>query len=101
MIEHVDMLVAIKDDELRVNDRVHYATVANYDCLYIDLSEKSNYLSSCYVCTAEQRSLSADPTCSVPRCHYGVLATNLTKPCDPEAYYAENSFPGSKVIDPI
>lgn len=34
MIEHVDMLVAIKDDELRVNDRVHYATVANYDCLY-------------------------------------------------------------------
>lgn len=46
------MLVAIKDDELRVNDRVHYATVANYDCLY-NRSVREKYLSAVllmYVC---------------------------------------------------
>lgn len=29
IIERVNVLVAIRDEELRVNDRVHYATVAS------------------------------------------------------------------------
>lgn len=39
MIEHVNMLVAIRDEELRVNDRGHNATVASY----IALSENDMY----------------------------------------------------------